>query len=115
MSVEKLNKKMEIIGGEKTRWELVGVIATAVSERKPPQRDQQSQGNVGRQGPRVVTSWKRKWWQEKNGGGGDRGVGQPSVNCTTSGVSLVHLQNGSTGDFTGAIADMPKEMHPSVL
>jgi hypothetical protein len=35
--VEKLNKKMEIISGEKTRWELVGVITTAVSERKPPQ------------------------------------------------------------------------------
>lgn len=47
MSVEKLNKKMEIISGEKTRWELVGVIATAVSERKPPQRNQQSQGHVG--------------------------------------------------------------------
>lgn len=47
MSVEKLNKKMEIISGEKTRWELVGGITTAVSERKPPQRNQRSQGNVG--------------------------------------------------------------------
>ena len=34
MSVEKLNKKMEIISREKTLWETVGVFGTTISKRE---------------------------------------------------------------------------------
>lgn len=83
--MEKLNKKMEIISGEKTQWELVGVIDSCIREKASPEEPSEP-GKRGLTGTRVLTSWKRKWWQEKQSG--DRAVGQPPVNYTTSGGPL---------------------------